>query len=78
MTTGPLHWTLLARGRAVDNQCWVAVCSPSRDLSASYHAWGESSFILIAFIPYLPVSFDPSLFYLTDVEPLVHQIDSIY
>lgn len=29
-TTGPLHWELLARARAVDNQIFVAVCSPAR------------------------------------------------
>ncbi|KAG8885605.1 hypothetical protein FRB97_000513 [Tulasnella sp. 331] len=42
LTTGPLHWELLARGRAVDNQIYVAMCSPARDLSADYHAWGHS------------------------------------
>ncbi|KAF3939834.1 Beta-ureidopropionase [Dactylella cylindrospora] len=42
MTTGPLHWSLLARSRAVDNQVYVAMCSPARDLGASYHAWGHS------------------------------------
>ncbi|KAK6345048.1 Carbon-nitrogen hydrolase [Orbilia javanica] len=42
MTTGPLHWSLLARSRAVDNQIYVALCSPARDLNATYHAWGHS------------------------------------
>ncbi|KAK6522501.1 Carbon-nitrogen hydrolase [Arthrobotrys megalospora] len=42
MTTGPLHWSLLARSRAVDNQIYVALCSPARDLDATYHAWGHS------------------------------------
>jgi predicted amidohydrolase len=42
MTTGPLHWRLLAQGRAVDNQVYVAMCSPARDTRASYHAWGHS------------------------------------
>ncbi|PSR91990.1 carbon-nitrogen hydrolase [Coniella lustricola] len=42
LTTGPLHWRLLAQGRAVDNQVYVAMCSPARDLSATYHAWGHS------------------------------------
>lgn len=42
MTTGPLHWSLLGRARAVDNQVYVALCSPARDLNASYHAWGHS------------------------------------
>lgn len=35
LTTGPLHWSLLARARAVDNQCYVAMCSPARDQDAS-------------------------------------------
>ena len=42
MTTGPLHWELQARARAVDNQVYVALCSPARDMDASYHAWGHS------------------------------------
>ncbi|KGO73412.1 Carbon-nitrogen hydrolase [Penicillium italicum] len=41
-TTGPMHWSLLARARAVDNQSYVALCSPARDLEASYHAYGHS------------------------------------
>lgn len=45
LTTGPLHWILLARARAVDNQVYVLVCSPSRDMSASYHAFGHSAVI---------------------------------
>ncbi|KAF4122666.1 omega-amidase [Geosmithia morbida] len=42
LTTGPLHWRLLAQARAVDNQIYVAMCSPARDLGASYHAYGHS------------------------------------
>lgn len=43
MTTGPLHWELLARARAVDNQIWVAMCSPARDEEGDgYVAFGES------------------------------------
>ncbi|EAW06950.1 carbon-nitrogen hydrolase family protein [Aspergillus clavatus NRRL 1] len=42
MTTGPLHWALLGRARSVDNQIYVALCSPARDTNASYHAWGHS------------------------------------
>jgi omega-amidase len=45
LTTGPLHWELLARARAVDNQVYVAVCSPARNLEASYHAWGHSTVV---------------------------------
>lgn len=42
LTTGERHWELLARARAVDNQCYVALCSPARDMQADYHAWGHS------------------------------------
>lgn len=42
LTTGPAHWELLARARAVDNQLFVVTCSPARDSSASYVAWGHS------------------------------------
>lgn len=42
MTTGPLHWKLLQQARAVDNQMFVIGCSPARDESASYVAWGHS------------------------------------
>ncbi|ORX56208.1 carbon-nitrogen hydrolase [Hesseltinella vesiculosa] len=45
MTTGPLHWELLQRARAVDNQMYVAACSPARDTSANYHAWGHSTIV---------------------------------
>ncbi|PKY06722.1 carbon-nitrogen hydrolase [Aspergillus campestris IBT 28561] len=42
MTTGPMHWSLLARARAVDNELYVALCSPARDINAGYHAWGHT------------------------------------
>jgi omega-amidase len=42
LTTGPLHWELLQRGRAIDNQIYFSMCSPARDMSAGYHAWGHS------------------------------------
>ncbi|EFX01518.1 nitrilase family protein [Grosmannia clavigera kw1407] len=41
-TTGPLHWQLLGRSRAIDNQVYVALCSPALDITASYHAYGHS------------------------------------
>lgn len=42
-TTGPLHWHLLARARAVDNQVFVVLCSPARDVGGSgYQAYGHS------------------------------------
>ena len=42
MTTGPAHWELTFRARALDNQMFYFGTSPSRDLSASYHAWGHT------------------------------------
>ncbi|KAI9806427.1 MAG: hypothetical protein M1833_003614 [Piccolia ochrophora] len=42
LATGPLHWKLQARARAMDNQVYVGLCSPARDMEASYHAWGHS------------------------------------
>lgn len=41
-TTGPAHWELLMRSRAVDNQFFVAAASPARNPEASYQAWGHS------------------------------------
>ena len=42
MTTGPAHWELLFRQRAVDNQCFTVGVSPARDTAASYVAYGNS------------------------------------
>lgn len=41
-TTGPMHWSLQGRARAMDNQVYVAMCSPARDTTASYHAYGHT------------------------------------
>lgn len=49
MTTGPAHWELLQRARAVDNQCFVLTASPARTDAPEtpgkyphYTAWGHS------------------------------------
>jgi len=42
MTTGPAHWELLFRQRAVDNQCFTVGVSPARDTAAEYVAYGNS------------------------------------
>ena len=42
MTTGPAHWELLFRQRAVDNQCFTVGVSPARDEHASYVSYGNS------------------------------------
>ena len=45
LTTGKLHWELQARARAMDNQVYVGVCSPARDMQATYNAWGHSMIV---------------------------------
>jgi omega-amidase len=42
MTTGPAHWQLLARIRALDNQVYFIAASPARNKEASYIAYGHS------------------------------------
>ncbi|TVU12161.1 hypothetical protein EJB05_45791, partial [Eragrostis curvula] len=47
MSTGELLWDLMQKSRAVDNQLFVATCSPARDPNAKsdYMIWGHSSLI---------------------------------
>lgn len=42
MTTGPAHWELLFRQRAVDNQLFTVGVSPARNPEARYVAYGNS------------------------------------
>ena len=42
MTTGPAHWELAFRSRAVDNQIYMIGCAPMRDPAAGYTSWGHS------------------------------------
>ena len=52
LTTGPAHWELLQRARAVDGQCYVLTASPARsdppdetdeNKYPHYAAWGHST-----------------------------------
>ena len=43
--TGPAHWELTARARALDNQVYFAAVSPAVDWNASYHAYGHTIFV---------------------------------
>lgn len=55
MTTGPAHWELLQRARALDNQCYVLTASPARHVHTEeeakmtkyppYTAWGHSTVV---------------------------------
>ena len=42
MTTGPAHWKVLFRSRALDQQIYMLGCSPARDAEGSYVAYGHS------------------------------------
>jgi len=42
MTTGPAHWELMFRQRAVESQCYVIGTAPARDVESSYISWGHS------------------------------------
>ena len=45
MTTGPAHWDLTMRARALDNQVYFAAVSPARDLDGPYQAYGGSCIV---------------------------------
>ena len=57
LTTGPAHWELLQRGRAVDNQCFVVTAAPARTEDPAsqedgkpgkyphYTSWGHSTVV---------------------------------
>lgn len=42
MTTGPAHWEILFRQRAVDNQVFTIGVAPARDIDAEYVSYGNS------------------------------------
>ena len=43
--TGPLHWEIVFRARAIENQVYIAAASPARDSESSYQAYGHSMII---------------------------------
>lgn len=43
--TGPAHWEILLRARAIDNQVYIAAASPAPDPESSYQAYGHSMII---------------------------------
>ena len=42
-TTGPAHWELLFRSRALDNQVFCIGVAPALNMNASYHSYGHSN-----------------------------------
>ena len=69
-TTGPLHWELLQRARAVDNQVFVSMCSPARLPGAAYQAWGHSMVVNPMGTVLSEASEGEEILY-TDIEPQV-------
>lgn len=45
LTTGPAHWEVTVRARALDNQVYFIAASSSRDMNFSYHAYGHSCIV---------------------------------
>lgn len=41
-TTGPAHWELLMRARALDQEMYVLGCAAAGDWTAAYNGWGHS------------------------------------
>lgn len=42
MTTGPLHWEISLRMRAIDNQVYLVGASPARNMNSSYISYANS------------------------------------
>ena len=42
MTTGPAHWEIMFRSRALDNQVYAIGTAPARDAASGYVSWGHS------------------------------------
>jgi omega-amidase len=42
-TTGPAHWELTIRARAIDNELFFAACSAARSPDFKYQCWGHST-----------------------------------
>lgn len=42
MTTGPAHWEILFRNRALDNQVFAMGTAPARNEASGYTSWGHS------------------------------------
>ena len=45
MTTGPVHWEMTLRARAVDNEVFLAAASAARYEGFSYECWGHSAVV---------------------------------
>ena len=67
MTTGPLHWDLSFRMRAVDNQLFTIGVAPARDTSRSYVSYANSIVCSPWGIPMANAGTEPNLL-LVDID----------
>jgi predicted amidohydrolase len=67
MTTGPLHWELSFRMRAVDNQLFTLGVAPARDTSRSYVSYANSIVCSPWGTPIANAGIDPNLL-LVDID----------
>lgn len=42
MTTGPAHWEILFKSRALDNQVFCVGVAPALNMNSNYHSYGHS------------------------------------
>ena len=45
LTTGSVHWDILMKSRALEDQIYFAACSPARDPNAEFKAYGHSCIV---------------------------------
>ena len=45
MTTGPAHWEMSLRSRAVDNELFLVAAAAARYEGFSYECWGHSTVV---------------------------------
>ena len=45
LTTGAVHWDILMKSRAMEDQVYFAACSPARDPEAEFKAYGHSCIV---------------------------------
>lgn len=45
LTTGPAHWELALRSRAIDNECFVVGAAAARYEGFAYECWGHSAVV---------------------------------
>ena len=42
LSTGPAHWDISVRMRALDQQCFLISCAPARNMDCVYHSYAHS------------------------------------